>query len=199
LQALLDACAAPGFPAEIVLVISNKADAFGLERAAKAGVATEVINHKDFDSREAFDDAMHARLEAEGVEFVCLAGFMRLLSAPFVERWTDRLVNIHPSLLPAFKGLDTHQRALSAGVRFAGCTVHFIRAELDDGPIIAQAAVPVRADDDADTLAARILDAEHQCYPLALKLAAEGRLRVDGMRVFVDGSETPGAVLLNPL
>ncbi len=199
LQALLDACAAPGFPAEIVLVISNKADAFGLERAAKAGVATEVINHKDFDSREAFDDAMHARLEAEGVEFVCLAGFMRLLSAPFVERWTDRLVNIHPSLLPAFKGLDTHQRALSAGVRFAGCTVHFIRAELDDGPIIAQAAVPVRADDDADTLAARILDAEHQCYPLALKLAAEGRLRVDGMRVFVDGAETPGAVLLNPL
>jgi phosphoribosylglycinamide formyltransferase-1 len=199
LQALLDACAAPGFPAEIVLVISNKADAFGLTRATKAGVATEVINHKDFPSREAFDDAVHARLEAAGVEFVCLAGFMRLLSAPFVARWHDRLVNIHPSLLPAFKGLDTHQRAIDAGVRFAGCTVHFIRAELDDGPIIAQAVVPVLEGDDADALAARVLDAEHKCYPLALELAAEGRLRVDGMRVHVAGAEAPGPVLINPL
>lgn len=198
LQALLDACAAPDFPAEIVLVLSNKAGAYGLERAAKAGIATQVINHKDFATRIAFDDAMHEVLVAAGVEFICLAGFMRLLSVPFVERWTDRLVNIHPSLLPAFKGLDVHQRALDAGVRFTGCTVHIVRAELDDGPIIVQAVVPVRAEDDTHTLAARVLNAEHRCYPLALKLIAEGRVRIDGVRVHVDGADAPDGILVNP-
>ena len=199
LQALLDACAAPDFPAEIVLVLSNKAGAYGLERAAKAGITTQVINHKDFPSRVAFDDAMHEVLVSAGAEFICLAGFMRLLSVPFVERWTDRLVNIHPSLLPAFKGLDVHQRVLDAGVRFTGCTGHFVRAELDDGPIIVQAVVPVRADDNTHTLAARVLNAEHRCYPLALKLVAEGRVRIDVMRVHVDGAVAPDGMLLNPL
>lgn len=198
LQALIDACAAPDFPAEIVLVLSNKEGAYGLERAEKAGIATQVINHKDFDSREAFDDAMHAALTAAEVRFVCLAGFMRLLSAPFVERWTDRLINIHPSLLPAFKGLDIHQRVLDAGVRFTGCTVHFVSAELDDGPIIVQAAVPVLVDDDAHTLAARVLNAEHKCYPLTLKLIAEGRVRVQGQRVEIDGTAPPDGVVINP-
>ena len=198
LQALLDACAEPGFPAEIALVLSNKADAYGLERAAKAGVATKVINHKDFDSREAFDDAMHQVLTAAGVEFICLAGFMRLLSAPFTERWRDRIVNIHPSLLPAFKGLDVHQRVLDAGVRFSGCTVHIVRPELDDGPILVQAVVPVHGGDDADSLAARVLDAEHQCYPMALKLMAEGRVRIEGTCAHIDGAEAPGGVVLNP-
>ncbi|NQV21047.1 MAG: phosphoribosylglycinamide formyltransferase [Rhodospirillales bacterium] len=198
LQALLDACTAPDFPAEVVLVLSNKAGAYGLERAAKAGIATQVINHKDFPSRIAFDDAMHEVLVAAGAEFICLAGFMRLLSVPFVDRWTDRLVNIHPSLLPAFKGLDVHQRVLDAGVRFTGCTVHIVRAELDDGPIIVQAVVPVRADDDTHTLAARVLNAEHRCYPLALKLVAEGRVRIDGMRVHVDGAVAPDGALVNP-
>jgi phosphoribosylglycinamide formyltransferase 1 len=198
MQALMAACAVSNFPAEIALVLSNRADAGGLEHAASAGIPTKVINHKDFDSREAFDDAMHDVLTAAGIEFICLAGFMRLLSAPFVERWHDRLVNIHPSLLPAFKGLDVHQRVLDTGARFTGCTVHFVRAELDDGPIIVQAVVPVLSDDDADSLAARILEAEHQCYPLTLKLVAEGRLQVDGMRVHVDGAQSPDNILLNP-
>ncbi len=198
LQALMTACAAPDFPAEVVLVLSNRADAGGLEYAAAAGIATKVINHKDFDNREAFDDAMHNVLTKSQVEFICLAGFMRLLSTPFVERWHDKLVNIHPSLLPAFKGLDVHQRVLNAGVRFTGCSVHFVRAELDDGPIIVQAVVPVLEGDDEDSLAARVLKAEHKCYPLTLKLVAEGRLHVDGIRVHVDGTHEPSAVLLNP-
>jgi phosphoribosylglycinamide formyltransferase-1 len=198
LQALMSACVGPDFPAEIVLVLSNRADAGGLEHATAAGIATEVINHKDYDSREAFDDAMNKVLTAAGVQFICLAGFMRLLSAPFVKRWHDRLVNIHPSLLPSFKGLDVHQRVLDAGVRFTGCSVHFVRAELDDGPIIVQAVVPVLADDDEDSLAARVLAAEHRCYPLTLKLVAEGKLRVNGMKVDVEGAPAPGAMLLNP-
>ena len=198
LQALLDACDEPCFPAEIVAVLSNRADAGGLKRARAAGVATRVIDHREFEDRDAFDGALDAALREMGAEFICLAGFMRLLGATFVAAWPDQILNIHPSLLPAFKGLDSHEQALAAGVRLSGCTVHFVRAELDDGPIVAQAAVPVHPDDDAERLAARVLKAEHCCYPLALRLVAEGRIRIDGSRVVLDGASTADEVLINP-
>jgi phosphoribosylglycinamide formyltransferase-1 len=198
LQALIDACADPAFPAAIRLVISNRTDAPGLERARAAGIATQVIPHRDYATRAAFDDALDRPLAAAGVELVCLAGFMRLLGDAFVARWHDRLVNIHPSLLPAFRGLDTHARALAAGVRFTGCTVHFVRSAVDDGPIIVQAAVPVLPGDDAERLAARVLAAEHRAYPLALRLIAEGRVRVSDGRVEIRGATTSGDTILNP-
>jgi phosphoribosylglycinamide formyltransferase-1 len=198
LQALLDDCARPDSPAHTVLVISNNRDAAGLARAAAAGVATTVIDHRGFPDRASFDAALDRALDAAGVELVCLAGFMRLLTAGFVERRRDRLINIHPSLLPAFPGLDTHARALAAGVRFSGCTVHFVRHETDTGPIIAQAIVPVRPDDTPGTLAARVLAAEHRLYPLALRLVAAGRVRVEGERTLIDGAAWPDATLLSP-
>jgi phosphoribosylglycinamide formyltransferase-1 len=198
LQALIDACADPDFPAEIVLVLSNRADAGGLERAARAGIATAILPHRDFASRDAFDAAIDARLRAAGVELVCLAGFMRLLGAAFVAGWRDQLINIHPSLLPAFPGLDTHRRVLAQGVRFTGCTVHFVRAEMDSGPIIVQAAVPVLPGDDDDRLAARVLAAEHRAYPLALRLVAAGRVRVVEERVEVADAPATDAMLFNP-
>jgi phosphoribosylglycinamide formyltransferase-1 len=178
LQALIDATTDPAYPAEIALVISNRADAGGLDRAKAAGIPTKVIPHKEYATREDFDSALTATLRAANVGLVCLAGFMRLLTAGFAEDWHDRLINIHPSLLPSFKGLNSHAQALAAGVRFSGCTVHFVRPEMDAGPIILQAAVPVHDDDDEDALAARILTAEHRCYPLAVKLIAEGRITV---------------------
>lgn len=178
LQAIIDASQQPDYPAEIVLVFSNKADAYGLERAQKANIPTATIPHRDFDSREAFDKAMDAEIKKSGAEFVVMAGFMRLLSPWFVSEWKDKLINIHPSLLPSFKGLDTHKRALETGVKIAGCSVHFVRAEMDVGPIIVQAAVPVYSDDTEGSLAARILEQEHIIYPQALKLAAEGKLTV---------------------
>ncbi|EWY39980.1 phosphoribosylglycinamide formyltransferase [Skermanella stibiiresistens SB22] len=200
LQALIDACADPEFPAEIVLVLSNKADAYGLERARLAGVTGQVVSHRDFPDKPSFEAAMDGALAAAGVELVCLAGFMRLLTAEFVERWRDRMINIHPSLLPSFKGLDTHARALAAGVRFTGCTVHYVRPAMDEGPIIIQAAVPVLADDDDHALADRVLVAEHRCYPLALRLIAEGRVRVEGERATVMGpAALAGEPLLNPV
>jgi phosphoribosylglycinamide formyltransferase-1 len=198
LQALIDATADPAFPAEIALVISNRADAGGLARAEAAGIATKVIPHKEYASREAFDAALDAALRQAGVGLVCLAGFMRLLTAGFSQGWHDRLINIHPSLLPSFKGLDSHAQALAAGVRFSGCTVHFVRPEMDAGPIILQAAVPVHDGDDEDALAARILEAEHQCYPLAVRLIAEGRIRIVDEIVRVADGEFAGAALLNP-
>ena len=149
LQALIDDCACADAESEIVLVLSNRADAFGLTRAERAGLPQRVIDHREYDTRAAFEQALSQALEASGVELVCLAGFMRVLTTDFVERWRDRLINIHPSLLPAFKGLDTHARAIEAGVRIAGCTVHFVRPEVDNGPIIVQAAVPVLPDDTA--------------------------------------------------
>lgn len=181
LQALLDACADPSFPAEIVLVISNVPDAFALKRAQEAGVAIQVILHKGR-SREAFDAEMDEALRAAGVEIVCLAGFMRLLSAGFTEAWRGRMINIHPALLPSFKGLHTHQRAIEAGVKLHGCTVHLVTPDLDDGPILVQEAVPVLADDTEDSLAARVLEKEHKAFPLALRLLAEGRVLVEGNR-----------------
>jgi phosphoribosylglycinamide formyltransferase-1 len=198
LQALIDATADPSFPAEIAIVISNKADALGLVRAAEAGIATRVIPHREFPNRAAFDAALDTSLRDAGVELVCLAGFMRLLTPGFAQLWHDRLINIHPSLLPAFKGLSPHADALAAGVRFSGCTVHYVRPEMDAGPIILQAAVPVLEGDSEDDLAARILTAEHRSYPLAVRLIAEGRVRVADERVFIAGAVPPEAGLLNP-
>lgn len=198
LQALIDAAATPGYPAQIALVISNAADAYGLVRATEAGIPTQVIDHRDFADRASFEVALTDALAAADVELVCLAGFMRLLTDGFVTRWWDRLINIHPSLLPAFRGLHTHQRAIEAGVRFTGCTVHFVRPAMDDGPIIVQAAVPLARDDDEDRLAARVLTAEHRIYPLAVRLFAEGRLRIDGGRVCVEGMAPPADCLINP-
>ena len=197
LQALIDECARADAPGKIALVLSNRADAFGLTRAAQAGLPHRVIDHRAYGSRTAFEQALSEALEASGVELVCLAGFMRVFTAEFVGRWRDRLINIHPSLLPAFKGLDTHARAIEAGVRFAGCTVHFVRAEVDSGPIIVQAAVPVLPGDTADSLAARVLREEHRCLPLAVRLIAQGRVSVVDERCVIDAAG-PGGALINP-
>jgi len=197
LQALLDAAADSDYPAEIAVVISNIPGVQALDRAAAAGVPAEVVPHRDYDGREAFERALTARLEAAGAELVCQAGFMRIVTPWFVERWHDRLINIHPSLLPAFPGLDTHARALAAGVKLHGCSVHYVRAAVDDGPIVGQAAVPVLPDDDAERLAARVLQAEHRLYPLCLRLVAEGRVRVEGERTRVEGAAAEG-LLINP-
>lgn len=199
LQALLDACARPDFPAEIALVLSNKADAFGLQRALRVGVKIAVVNHKEYPSREDFDAAMQEILLENSIDLVCLAGFMRLLSASFVEKWSGRMINIHPSLLPAFKGLDTHARALAAGVKFVGCTVHFVVPEMDAGPIITQAVVPVNFDDDVNSLRARVLDAEHVCYVNSLRWLAEGRLLVEGLSVKIKQVQQADNILFNPL
>lgn len=199
LQALLDAAAQPGFPAEVALVVSNRADADGLARAEQAGVRTVVLEHTRYPDRDSFDRAMEVKLNEAGVGLVCLAGFMRLLSNGFCEHWHDRLINIHPSLLPAFKGMHVHEAALKAGVRFSGCTVHFVRPAVDSGPIIVQAAVPVLPRDTSDTLAARILVAEHRIYPLALRLIAEGRVSVADERVSIADGHAPEDALINPL
>jgi phosphoribosylglycinamide formyltransferase 1 len=183
LQALIDAARGPDFPAEIVTVISNRPDAYGLERARKAGIAGQVIDHKTYGSRKAFDSALDAALQEAACDFICNAGFMRLLTPGFVEAWRDRQLNIHPSLLPAFRGLHPHERALEMGVRLSGATVHFVRSEMDAGPIILQAAVPVLTGDTAETLAARVLAAEHAIYPRALALIASGQAWVEGETV----------------
>jgi phosphoribosylglycinamide formyltransferase-1 len=200
MAALVAAAQDPAFPAEIAVVVSNRPDAAGLATAAAAGVATAVVDHKRFADKPAFEAALNAEIVRHRAEIVCLAGFMRIVSADFAERWRGRLLNIHPSLLPSFPGLDTHTRALAAGVRIHGCTVHFVDAEVDAGPIIAQAAVPVAAGDTADTLAARVLAAEHRLYPHALALVASGRLRRDGAKVAVaDETARSDAVLIAPV
>jgi phosphoribosylglycinamide formyltransferase-1 len=198
LQALIDAARDPAFPAEIALVVSNVPGAFGLERARQAGIAAKIVDHKNFPDRESFERALDGLLREHRIDFVCLAGFMRLLTPAFVTPWLDRLINIHPSLLPAFKGLHTHERALAAGVRFTGCTVHFVRPATDDGPIIIQAAVPIRPDDTPETLAARVLEAEHRIFPAALALAAQGKTRIENETVRVEGHAVPGASFVNP-
>ena len=185
MTALIAAAADPAYPAEIVGVISDKADAAGLGLAIARGIPTQVVARKDHASKEAHDAAIDAALAGLDAEIVALAGYMRLLTAPFVEKWQGRMINIHPALLPAFKGLDTHKRALDAGMRIHGCSVHFVTSEMDDGPIIAQAAVPVMIEDDEAALAARVLKAEHHLYPLALRLVAEGKVAMrDGRAVF---------------
>lgn len=198
LQALIDACTETDYPAEIVIVISNRADAKGLDRARTADIPTRVIEHTAYGDRESFDRDVDAALRTAGAQLICLAGFMRILSAWFVGQWPDRVVNIHPSLLPAFKGTDSHAQALAAGVKISGCTVHFVSPEMDAGPIILQAAVPVLADDDEDSLAARVLTAEHQCYPRAVRLIAENRVIVEDGRVIVTDGATAAGPLFNP-
>lgn len=198
LQSLIEACAETGFPAEIGLVISNNPDAQGLARAERAAIPCHVVDHRPFSDREAFERALDAALAEAEAELVCLAGFMRLLTPWFVERWRDRLINIHPSLLPAFPGLDTHARVLAAGARISGCTVHFVRPEMDRGPIVVQAAVPIVEGDDAAKLAARVLEAEHRCLPFAVRLIAEGRVRVSGDRCVIEGAEEHVATLFSP-
>ena len=174
MAALIEAARAPDYPAQIALVLSNKRDAGGLALAREAGIATEIVESGDYPGRDAFEAALQERLSAHRIALVCLAGFMRILSAPFVERWRGRLINIHPSLLPDLRGLHTHERALAAGLKEHGCTVHFVEPELDAGPIIAQARVPVLPGDDADSLAARVLLEEHKLYPKALSRVAMG-------------------------
>ena len=198
LKAVIDAAQSADYPARIILVISNVAGAPGLDHARRAGIATQVIPHRDFASREAFDAALDAALRKAGVRYVCLAGFMRLLTSGFVSAWPNRILNIHPALLPAFRGLDTHARALAAGVRFSGCTAHLVRPEMDDGPIIAQAVVPVLPDDDADRLGARILAAEHRCLPHALALLTAGRVVVKGQRADVHAKPASNTCVFNP-
>lgn len=198
LQALIDACALPGFPAQIVIVLSNKPDVQGLTRATAAQISAATVNHRDYLNREAFEAELDRQLRAAGVDMVCLAGFMRVLTPWFVERWRDRMINIHPSLLPSFPGVDTHARALAAGVRFTGCTVHYVRPDVDAGPIIVQAAVPVLPGDDADKLAARVLLAEHRAYPFAIRLIAEGRVRIIGDRTEITGHKAESSFELNP-
>lgn len=197
LQALLDATTAGDSAAEIMLVISNRADAFGVERARRHGVRAEIVDHRVFASRGDFEAAIQAVLDDAGIELVCLAGFMRVLTAGFVERWHDRLLNIHPSLLPAFPGLHTHRRALEAGCRVHGCTVHLVRPTLDLGPILVQGIVPVLAGDDPATLAARVLEVEHHCYPIALELMARGKVKIEGDRVALPDGARP--LIVHPL
>ncbi|MGA8403142.1 MAG: phosphoribosylglycinamide formyltransferase [Stellaceae bacterium] len=195
LRALIDAAADPAYPAEIATVISNRAEAAGLARAETAGIPRHVVADPD---RATFAAEANRLLREAGVELVALAGYMRILDNAFVEAWSDRMVNIHPSLLPAFPGLHPQRQALAAGVKFSGCTVHFVRTAVDTGPIIAQAVVPVEDGDDEERLAARILAAEHRLYPLAVKLFAEGRLHIDGDRVRVHGAAAPDIAALNP-
>ncbi|HET6377326.1 MAG TPA: phosphoribosylglycinamide formyltransferase [Methylocella sp.] len=184
MRALIEHARAKDFPAEIALVLSNRPEAAGLFFARECRIACAITDHKKFPSREEFERAMQARLEEHGVEIVCLAGFMRLLSPWFVAQWQGRLLNIHPALLPAYRGLKTHERALADGVKIHGCTVHFVSPGMDEGPIIAQAAVPVLDTDTPESLAARVLAEEHIIYPAALKRLAAGRLTLRGSRVF---------------
>jgi phosphoribosylglycinamide formyltransferase-1 len=200
LKALIDAAAATDYPAEIVLVISNRASAGGLDFAREAKIPTAVIPHGDFATREAFDNAIDARLRDAGVDLICLAGFMRILSDGFVRKWQGQMVNIHPSLLPAFRGTEVHEQALAAGVRISGCTVHYVIPELDAGPAIAQAAVPVHVHDTPETLAARVLEAEHRLYALAVRIIAEGRVQLYNERViFSDTADANGDLFSPPL
>ena len=179
MQAMVSSCAAEGWPARVVAVIANRPDAAGLAFAAAHGIATAVVDHKGYATRDAFDTALATAIDAHQPDLVVLAGFMRILGADFVRRFEGRMLNVHPSLLPAFTGLGTHRRAIQAGCKLAGATVHFVTAELDHGPIVVQAAVPVLPGDDEETLAARVIAREHAIYPLAVRWFVEGQLRLD--------------------
>jgi phosphoribosylglycinamide formyltransferase-1 len=193
MTALIEAAREVTYPAEIALVVSNRPDAAGLQRAAEAGIATAIVDHKTYGKdREGFERALQDVLLRHRIEIVCLAGFMRILSAWFVGQWPDRMLNIHPALLPAFKGLDTHRRAIEAGAKQHGATVHFVVPEMDSGPVIAQGRVPVLDGDTEAALAARVLAVEHRIYPLALKLVASGRVRVENGRCVIEGAASSG-------
>jgi phosphoribosylglycinamide formyltransferase 1 len=199
MAALIDAARPADFPAEIVAVISNRTDAAGLEKAAASGIPTLVIESKPFGKdRAGFEVVLQRALEEQKVELICLGGFMRLFTAEFVQRWYGKILNIHPSLLPSFPGLDPHGQALQAGVKVSGATVHFVIPETDAGPIIMQGAVPVADDDTAETLSQRILGIEHRIYPEALRLLASGRLRLDGDICKIDGSADRDGTLISP-
>ncbi|MCC8432187.1 phosphoribosylglycinamide formyltransferase [Reyranella aquatilis] len=198
LAALIEAAGAADYPAEITCVVSNKADAPGLGIAAAAGIPTTLVSHRDHPDRESFDRAVSTELERHGVGLVVLAGFMRIFSPWFPARWADRLINIHPSLLPAFKGMHVQRQALDAGVRVSGCTAHLVTPDLDSGPIIAQAAVPVLAGDTEESLSARILRQEHRLYPLVVRWFAEGRVNISGGKVMVQGIACDATLLFSP-
>jgi phosphoribosylglycinamide formyltransferase-1 len=199
MAALIEAAKSADYPAEIVLVVSNVPDAGGLVTASAAGIATTTVDHKAYGKdRAAFERALQDVLAQHRVDLVCLAGFMRLLTPWFIGEWPNRMLNIHPALLPSFKGLDTHRRALEAGVKLHGATVHFVVPEMDSGPIIAQGAVPVHDRDTEAALAARVLAVEHRIYPLALRLVAEGRVTVDGNRCHIAKAAAPDAALIVP-
>ncbi len=198
MQALVAAARSPDYPAEIAAVVANRPDAAGLAWAADQGITTIALDHKAFADRAAFDDHLHAALVAANIELIALAGFMRILTPAFVARWQGRMINIHPSLLPLFPGLDTHARALAAGVKIAGCTVHFVTAEMDVGPIIAQAAVPLATGDTADSLAVRVLAAEHRIYPQALAWVAGGAVAFDTAATASYGKPAPDDGLMSP-
>ena len=200
MAALIEAAKAADFPAEIVTVISNRADAGGLEKAAACGIATIVIESKPFGKDRAGFEAMLQRvLDEKNVELICLGGFMRLFTAEFVQRWHGRMLNIHPSLLPSFPGLDPHGQALATGVKISGATVHFVIPETDAGPILMQGAVVVADDDTAETLSARILGVEHRIYPEALRLLARGKVRLEGDRCTISGQASPDGTLIWPV
>jgi len=199
LAALIEACSDPEFPAEIMIAICNNPDASGVAIAEEAGIPLQIINHREFDSRDTFDAALDATLKEAGVELICNAGFMRILTDGFVESWRNRQLNIHPSLLPSFKGLHVHERVIQSGVRITGATVHFVRAEMDAGPIVAQVALAVAQDDTPESLGARVLEAEHKLYPMAVRLVVEGKTRVHGEKVVLkDVAETKTGPLFIP-
>jgi phosphoribosylglycinamide formyltransferase-1 len=198
LQSLIDATKDESFPAEIVIVIANVPEATGLGRANKANIPCVVINHKSFKGRKTFEDELNITLLKAKADLVCLAGFMRLLTDNFLSRWRDKVVNIHPSLLPSFKGLNTHERAIKAGVKFSGCTIHFVRSEMDDGPIIMQSAVPIHQDDNAETLANRILKEEHKIYPLAVSLIASKKIIIKNELVKIKDAIISVKPIINP-
>jgi phosphoribosylglycinamide formyltransferase-1 len=196
---LIEAARSPDFPAEIALVLSNRPEAEGLAKAKAAGIATAAIDHRIHAGRAGFESSCQAMLDIHRIELICLAGFMRLLTAGFVEHWRGRMINIHPALLPSFKGLHTHERALAEGIKIHGCTAHFVVPEVDAGPIIAQAAVPVLETDTAESLARRVLAQEHVIYPLALRLLAGGEAHIEGRRVVLPaGGEPPPLVVPTP-
>lgn len=198
MQSLVRAMRQPDFPAEPAVVISNRPEASGLAWAAEHGVPTVAIDHKAFATRMAFEARLHQALLDHQADLICNAGFMRLLTGGFVDRWRDRQLNIHPSLLPAFPGLHTHRRALEAGVAVSGCTVHFVRTEMDSGPIVAQAGVAVLPGDTEETLAARILKAEHKLYPLALRLVASGQVRIANEIALISAKVVEPLALFSP-
>ncbi len=200
MAALIEAAKAKDYPAEIAVVIANRAEAAGLDRAKASGIPTDLIESKPFGKdRAAFEAALEKKLAHHRIELICLGGFMRLFTAEFVQRWYGKMLNIHPSLLPSFPGLDPHGQALKAGVKISGATVHFVIPETDAGPIVMQGAVPVRDDDTAEALSARILTLEHRIYPEALRLLASGRLKLEGDRCRVEGGAAGGAPLISPL
>ncbi|MBU3886988.1 phosphoribosylglycinamide formyltransferase [Methylosinus sp. KRF6] len=197
MDALIEAARAPDFPAEIALVVSNRPEAVGLAKAKAAGVAVAAVDHKIYAGREEFERSLQIVLETHRIELLCLAGFMRLLTPWFIGQWRGRMLNIHPALLPAFRGLHTHERALAAGVKIHGCTVHFVVPEMDEGPIVAQAAVAVLDSDTPESLGTRVLEQEHLLYPRALRLVASGAVRVEGNRV-LGASPSPQPALAVP-